>query len=501
MPQAIKDGSEIELTVIDEEALGFKNEGVRDDAFSEKTLLKRMRFQRIVNKNMIRIFFAVLFGGMIISFIPTLRPSYSEAEKRELQKFPKFSPSALISGDYFDDINLWFSDTFPFRDKLVSLNSIINGTFGRSKVQIHGSVEAGDEVPEVSEVSEEETGSEAGDTSAESSQPTEAPAPEPAPTEPSAPVESTAPAAPQGPVVEQLGAILLIDNAGYEYYNFNQAAADSYAAYINRAAELLAGKCTVYDIIVPTSMAITAPDSIAAGVNSSDQKKAIDYMYSRMIPSVNTVNAYDTLRAHRSEYLYFRTDHHWTGLGAYYTYSELMNKKGAVAAPLESFIVRQFDGFLGSFYNESGKKPQLAATPDSVIAYQPPQTNICTLYKRDGSVRTDYPIILDGNALGQGSKYLSFIGGDNPLTVMENPQLEGGVCIAIKESFGNAFVPFLTQNYRYVYVVDYRYFNERDARRLYQLADEVGANDVVFINNISATRNKNLVAAIGSFVG
>ena len=498
-----KDADKTLITVIDAEGETAAEASELSDGAEElddKAILGRLRFQRIVNVNMVRLFIVVLFAGMAVSLIPSLRPSYSEAEKRELKKFPKFSFSALASGSYFDDINLWFSDTFPFRDRLVTINGFINGTFGRNKVQIHGDVESGDDIPDASSVpSEEENGNspQPEQNPEESSESANSTVEEPTPSVPAEP----APTEPTGPVVEQMGAILLIDNAAYEYYNFNQAAADSYAAYVNRAAELLAGTAQVYDIIAPTGMAITAPDDIVAGVNSSDQNKAINYMYSRMSDSVRRVNIYDTLRQHRNEYLFFRTDHHWTGLGAYYAYGELMKAKGAQTAPLDSFITRQFDGFLGSFYSESGKKLQLAATPDSVIAYQPQQTNVCTVYKRDGSVRQDAPIIQDGNALGQGSKYLSFIGGDNPLTVMENPQIESGACIVIKESFGNAFVPFLTQNYRTVYVVDYRYFNEHDARRLPQLTADVGATDVIFINNISATRNKNLVAAIGSFVG
>ena len=61
-------------------------------------------------------FFAVLAMLTVISFILPLRPSESLVEKRRLAQFPAFSADALWSGDYFDDISLWFSDTFPGRD-------------------------------------------------------------------------------------------------------------------------------------------------------------------------------------------------------------------------------------------------------------------------------------------------------------------------------------------------------------------------------------------------
>ncbi len=469
-------------------------------AIDERILIKKRRTARIVDINMVRVFFTVFFAMFIIALIPTMRPSYSEAEKRELTKFPKLTVASLSSGSFFDDINLWFADTFPFRDYLVSLNGRMNDLFGWNTVQIHGDVTEGDAIPEIEDAPESQPSETPDDQEVTENQEETDKAPDQTESG-SQNAETPPPPQIQTPAVEKLGALLLIDNAAYEYYNFNQAVSDQYTAYVNRAAELLAGRAQVYDMIVPTSMGITAPQNIASGANSSDQKKAIEYMYSRISPAVKTVSIYDKLYNRRNEYLYFRTDHHWTGLGAYYAYESLMTTAGRMPAPLSSFIARQFDGFLGSFYTSSGKKPQLAATPDSVIAYEPPSGNICTVYKQNGTVKTDAPIIMDGNALGQGSKYLSFIGGDNPLTVLENPNIEGGNCIVIKESFGNALVPLLTQNYRTVYVVDYRYFNIRDPRRLSQLVADTGSADVIFINNISATRSKSLVDAIGSFVG
>ena len=70
----------------------------------------------------------------------------------------------------------------------------------------------------------------------------------------------------------------------------------------------------VYDMIVPTSIDIMLPESTRAGLNTDDQKKAIDYMYGSMLDETKKVNIYDTLMSHNDEYLYFRTDHHWTAL-------------------------------------------------------------------------------------------------------------------------------------------------------------------------------------------
>ena len=152
-------------------------------------LLKNLRFQHIVDINMIRIFIAVWLVATVLAVLPSIRPKYSEVEKRELQAFPKFTFKALVSGDYFDGINLWFSDTFPLRDDFVALNTAITDCFGVNTVQVHGEVQQGDEIPIIQ------------------------------PDAPRPPVESvpTVPTPdPQLPAVEQLGAMLIVDESAYE---------------------------------------------------------------------------------------------------------------------------------------------------------------------------------------------------------------------------------------------------------------------------------------------
>ena len=126
-----------EITVID------KSEEERNLDDNMK-LLKNLRTQHIVDINMLRIFIVVWIAAAILAILPVFRPSYSEVEKRDLKKFPKFSFNALVSGDYFDEISLWFSDTFPLRDGFVALNTKVTNTFGINTVQVHGEVTQGD---------------------------------------------------------------------------------------------------------------------------------------------------------------------------------------------------------------------------------------------------------------------------------------------------------------------------------------------------------------------
>lgn len=441
--------------------------------------------------------FSIIFILMaVISWIPPFHPKESAAEKRELTKFPEFTSESFFNGTYFSGISDWFADTFPLRDVYLAMNTGINAVLKPAKTQIHGDVVQGDEIPtgpmqttETSPVvSDITSASDATDTTTESTAETT-----PEVTDPDM----------AGVPVEQLGALLIVGDTAYEYYNFVQSTADKYITTINRAGQVLSGSANVYVMIIPTSMDITLPASVRDTItNVSNQQDAINYMYSSM-NGVNKVELYDTLKSHRNEYIFFRTDHHWTALGAWYSYLQFAELRGTGHADLDAdFTRREFDGFRGSFYNDSNKNPALN-NPDTVVAYVPNDTNSnISITQRDGTPLPGWRVITDVSDWRSDSKYNTFIGGDNPWTVITNPNKnDGSACLLIKESFGNAFAPFLVPDYQYVYIVDYRYYKLISSNKLAQVVAQYNIRDVIFCNNISATRNSGLVDAIANFVG
>lgn len=432
---------------------------------------------------------ALTFGA----FILPLRPKVSEAEKRPLARFPEFSFSSLFSGEYFSGISSWFSDTVPFRDALVGLNSKIQHILGTATVlKGFNEAKAGDDIPDtpntapvtevpgVSDISSE--------TTAQPDSSTAAP--------------ETEPQGEYDGLVQKFDSILVAGNSGYEYYNFNQAAADAYIAAVNAAGNKLGGKAAVYSMIIPTSIDITLDSRVRKKVNVSDQKKAIDYMEGSMNQNVRRVEIFDTMKEHKNEYIYFRTDHHWTGLGAYYAYVRFCEVKGIQALPLSSYTVRSFDNFLGSFYNDSGKDPALGGTPDVVDTYTPPCNTKMTVTERSGNSFVT-PMIYNATTNKPAYKYSAFIYGDNPFTVIENTDMTGGdALILVKESFGNAIAPLLTYHYKYVYVVDYRYYTGTLNSLVDTAKNASGGNvDVLYCNNISMTRASGQVTKLAGVLG
>ncbi len=410
--------------------------------------------------------FLVFFVWGLLFF---LRPSSSETEKRELTPFPALNWDDLISGEWTRQISLWYADTFPGRDGLISTWHRVESLYGVRNEKFQGSV--GDEVPD-------ET---MGDPTV---------------------VESDRHV--QGdPDWEKVNGYYLAGDTAYELYYFDKANAARYAALINRAADSLAGKATVYDLIIPLHYTFALSEDIQASLGVADGTKTVRYLYSGMNERVMTVDVTPYLAAHRDEYLYFRTDHHWTATGAYYAYTAFCETAGLTPTPLSSFEKLSFGGFLGTLYAKTEEPAALRDNPDTVEAYVPIGTNDMTVLMQDGKEYT-FPVIqrrTDTYYAAAASKYNCFIAGDNPLSTIHNVNIaanrRGTAVVLIKESYGNAFAPFLVDSFEYVYIIDYRYYDGN----LTDFVTTHGVNTVIFLNNLVATTAGARLSEMEALIG
>lgn len=411
----------------------------------------------------IAVFFVMLFTGTIFSLILPLRPTVSESEKRVLTDFPEFTFQSFADGTYFAGIDTWFSDTFPMRDKFTLCNEKIKRLYGFRKSMIHGEVVAGDEIPEydypdsTSQKDEEQT---------DNSDYIE---------------EETTEAAEPAQQGEKFGSVYVLEDSAYAYYSFLKDNSDRYTELVNSLSKMLEGQSDLYNMIVPTSIDIVLDGNIRRGLTSSDQYAAIMYMQSRMNSSVKKVNVYSALKARKDEYIYFRTDHHWTALGAYYAYCEFVKSMGLEPNTLDSYECINMGQFNGSFCSQTGAA-SLKNNPDNVVAYKPISTNSMKFLKKGAMI--NYNIITDVSDWNKSSKYSAFIGGDNPYSQIHNPErTDGSSCVVIKESFGNAFVPFIADHFQDIYVIDYRYYSGT----ISDLVKEKDIGTVLLLNNVAAT--------------
>ncbi len=438
---------------------------------------QRARYRKYLRTE-IQVFRRVLLVLCLLGLLVPLRPTTSKVEKRDLEKFPSISLKGILQGDFFEDVSTWYADTFPFREKLLTANAAVERLYGLGKQQIHGTVGKGDEIP--TEYTETEGESEKGPKEEK-----------PAESGESRPEETAGNDMAQGDegedgmlheVPESVGTIYIAQDRAFELYYFALSSANQYIKMINSAAQSLEGKATVYDILVPTSIGIYLDKDIQESLGCSDQSQAFDYILDNLDSRVRGVRVFDTLLSHNGEYLYFRTDHHWTADGAYYAYEKFCAEKGIIPNSRDDYEIREFNNFVGSFYSFGNQAAVLAENPDTITAYTPKGTNAMTYTDRDG-MTWEWEVVADAATYDRGSKYSCFIGGDNPYSVIQNPGIQdGSSCVVIKESYGNAFVPFLVDHYQTVHVVDYRYF----AGSIPQFVEQNNVQDVIFVNNADA---------------
>lgn len=289
-----------------------------------------------------------------------------------------------------------------------------------------------------------------------------------------------------------------VDNAAFSVCGtLSDSVTSKYAALVSEVADSLNGKTKVYSLIIPTSYGVTLPDDIKTQIaNYADQGENITKVFSKMSENVTPVYCYDDLMTHRDEYLYFRTDHHWNGKGAYYAYAAFCRTKGIEPYTLEEREKKEFDGFLGTMYQNNGKDKNLLPA-DTVEAFLPVSANATMKFTNTEGTTYDWPIVKDVSEWSSGAKYNTFAGSDNPITEFTNPDVaDGSVLIVVKESFGNALLPYLVDHYSKIYEIDYRYWKGD----LVSFAEEVGADDLLFANNIMMTSTSLLVGNLSKII-
>ena len=485
----------------------------------------------------IRVFAAVMVTLALIGLIIPLRPDRSDVENRELAKFPSLTFSSFISGEFFSGVSSWYADTFPFREGFMKAANYVRGLFGIRGEQIIGPVEAGDDIitgentedyniipvftdppetdpeetpdvqestlsPETSKGPEESSVPE--DTSGvpETSEPeTETgTVTEPATT---APVTTEKPPVPADPVPAgegKVGSLYVVGDTIYEFCGYSAANTKRFADAMTKCADKLAGKADVYSLIAPKAWNFYLTDAQKKKTGCKDEKAMLDSAYSLMGTGVKKVPVYAYLDTKKDEYIFFRTDHHWTALGAYYSYQVFCSVKGTTPKPLSGWKTGEFPGFLGSLYSEAKQPPAAAANPDVVQVWYPNSTNSMT-YWESSTKKTAYKVIYSVSSWNARSKYNTFIAGDQPFEEIHNPVLnDGSAAVVIKDSFGNAFVPFLVDDYQDVYVVDFRYFKKYSTKGLYSLIDERGIDDVIFLLNITNVNSSGGVSLVEAMV-
>ena len=202
-------------------------------------------------------------------------------------------------------------------------------------------------------------------------------------------------------------------------------------------------------MIVPNSYEIYNED-LPRGLYQIEQEKIIKDLYSNLIYS-NNINLLDKFKNEKNNYIYYKTDHHWTTYGAYLAYCSFIESIGMKPINLNYYNSNEINGFYGSYFSKA-KPFNISSDIIKYYDFEDLEMNIL-----GGEV---YNSIYDFSKINSRDKYSMFIRGNNALTIINNKNLKNGKKIlVIKDSFANSLVPFLTQNFEEVHIIDLRSFN------------------------------------------
>ncbi|MFI3227881.1 MAG: DHHW family protein [Clostridia bacterium] len=225
------------------------------------------------------------------------------------------------------------------------------------------------------------------------------------------------------------------DKPSYEQVDINMR-------YINNFAQAV--EIPVYFSLIPTQNDIYQY-KLPQNAPIYSQKEVIDYAYALY----SGIDVYDALMDKKDEYIYYNTDHHWTSLGAYYAYATLMDAMEKVPSDIENLEKETLsESFNGTIYSSSGVR---YVKSDIIDIYTKNQT--IEILDVDG---LRYSELYDMSKLEQKDQYEVFLGGNDPLVKLTGTG-EGKLLI-LKDSYTNAQVPFMLENYEEIHLVDLRFY-------------------------------------------
>ncbi len=206
-----------------------------------------------------------------------------------------------------------------------------------------------------------------------------------------------------------------------------------------------ASKYNIKVLIAPTA-SLTLSNKLPAFAPVWDQ----DAMLDQIAGLGNFVDCRDVLSEHSDEYVYYRTDHHWTTLGAYYAYTELCTSLGIEPYAYEDFNKRVLSD---SFFGTLAAKINQESTPDELFTLEPNGVTVSVNYN-NGMKITDS--LYEESYLVKRDKYSTFLDGNQPIVDITTSTKNGKTLLMVKDSYSHCMVPMLTAHYERIVLIDFR---------------------------------------------
>ncbi|MCC8106477.1 MAG: hypothetical protein LIO99_10840 [Clostridiales bacterium] len=363
------------------------------------------------------ILFCVLIFGFGAVTLITPDTDYSETENRTLAQMPSFSLETLLDGSFEADYEEYLTDQFVYRDGWIALKTGVERAALRT--QINDIYFAKEDY-----------------------------------------------------LIEAHTGTFIADQAAENIEILSQFVG-------NYADRFGAEHMTV--MIIPNAVDILR-DKLPAFASPYDEEEYLSEIKASVSGSTAAADgtvwfdAGEVLQKHSDEEIYYRTDHHWTTLGAFYVYQAWAEACGYVIPDLDTYeietVTEEFEGTIQS-------KLGIHTVMDSIKLFQNPDMPSYTVENVGTGESSDS--LYDYGALEAKSKYDIFLGGNNALTRITTDAGTGRKLLLIKDSYAHCFVPFMLSEFDQIDVLDIRYFNQE----LSALIEEEGYTDLLFLYNAS----------------
>ena len=214
--------------------------------------------------------------------------------------------------------------------------------------------------------------------------------------------------------------------------------------------------------------------SLPALAKPEDQTQMFSMVRKDLGDSVEWIDVSTELNKHKTEKIYYKTDHHWTTLGAFYAFQAAapsLGIEGDLSGKYVSYAVS--DSFNGMLASKSGVN---LGEKEQIDIYVPTEedTDLIVDYVDEGKRSTS---LYDSSKLKEKDQYTVFLGGNSSLLDIRTVSTSTKRLLLVKDSFANSFIPFLTPYYREIVVVDPRYYSGT----INDLMDSYRISEVLFL--------------------
>lgn len=229
--------------------------------------------------------------------------------------------------------------------------------------------------------------------------------------------------------------------------------------------------------------------SLPALAKPEDQTQMFSMVRKDLGDSVEWIDVSTELNKHKTEKIYYKTDHHWTTLGAFYAFQAAapsLGIEGDLSGKYVSYAVS--DSFNGMLASKSGVN---LGEKEQIDIYVPTEedTDLIVDYVDEGKRSTS---LYDSSKLKEKDQYTVFLGGNSSLLDIRTVSTSTKRLLLVKDSFANSFIPFLTPYYREIVVVDPRYYSGT----INDLMDSYRISEVLFLSSGNTFFKDNNISGV-----